>query len=359
MSSPVQVALIAALTGEWSSIQSRRFGVLMKVWYWAIATTVATLVLLGVGGTVNPTGSSLACPDWPTCYGTFFPEMTGGVLFEHSHRIAATVVGFMTCILAVSIWRSRPPQRRLRVLAVSVVALVIFQGVLGGLTVIFKLPTAISTAHLAIAMGFFSFLIYLTFLLWPGHGMSTDSPVATESAWRPSGRAHLTRRIAAVAALAVYVQILLGALVRHMGAGLACPDIPFCHGALWSSLGPAQLHMAHRYAGVLVAFMVVAAAITVLREIRMGDLGARPVARVAAHLAPWLVVVQVGVGLWMVARNIHWVPATVHLVLGATLLGSLLVAFLGLGPMAVQAVSTAPDLPIDEAGLVVPEGSAA
>jgi len=285
--------------------------------------------------------------------------MTGGVLFEHSHRIAATLVGLMTCILCVAIWRGRPAQRRLRLLAVLSVGLVVVQGLLGGLTVIFKLPTAVSTAHLALAIGFFSFLIYMSFLLWPGHGMSTGPSAPVVEAERRGSRAHLARQIAAVAALAVYVQILLGALVRHTGAGLACPDIPFCHGGLWSSLGPAQLHMAHRYAGILVAAMVVAASITVLREIRSGNVGLRPVARCAAHVAPWLVILQVGVGLWMVARNIHWVPATAHLVVGALLLASMLVAFLGLGPMAVRVQDKGSEFTGGAGRLEIPEGSAA
>src|SRR5437899_2601076 len=65
-----------------------------------IAIAVATYLLILVGGLVHGTGSSLACPDWPTCYGTFLPKMAGGVLVEHSHRLAAGTVVIMTLVLA-------------------------------------------------------------------------------------------------------------------------------------------------------------------------------------------------------------------------------------------------------------------
>src|SRR5262245_13322574 len=71
----------------------------------AVATAVATFLLLLVGGLVNPTGSSLACPDWPLCYGSPFPPMVGGIFYEHSHRLFATGVGILTVVLAVLLWR--------------------------------------------------------------------------------------------------------------------------------------------------------------------------------------------------------------------------------------------------------------
>jgi len=66
----------------------------------AIATAIATYLLILIGGLVHGTGSSLACPDWPTCYGTFMPKMEGGVLVEHSHRLAAGTVVILTLVLA-------------------------------------------------------------------------------------------------------------------------------------------------------------------------------------------------------------------------------------------------------------------
>src|SRR4051795_10636605 len=81
----------------------------------AVATAAATYVLILIGGLVHGTGSSLACPDWPTCYGTMLPKMEGGVLVEHSHRLAAGVVVILTLLLAILLGRSATPvQRRLR-----------------------------------------------------------------------------------------------------------------------------------------------------------------------------------------------------------------------------------------------------
>src|SRR5262249_60691764 len=84
----------------------------MLVHRFAVATAVATYLLILIGGLVHGTGSSLACPDWPTCYGTFMPKMEGGVLVEHSHRLAAGTVGSLTIPLAALLGRRR--QRELR-----------------------------------------------------------------------------------------------------------------------------------------------------------------------------------------------------------------------------------------------------
>ena len=81
----------------------------------AISAAAATYLLILIGGLVHGTGSSLACPDWPTCYGTMMPKMEGGVLVEHSHRLAAGTVMILTVTLAILLARSRTPHlRRLR-----------------------------------------------------------------------------------------------------------------------------------------------------------------------------------------------------------------------------------------------------
>src|SRR6185312_9989028 len=109
-----------------------------------------------IGGLVHGTGSSLACPDWPTCYGSFMPKMEGGVLVEHSHRLAAGTVVILTLVLAGLLTAARDPAlRRLRGFGWLAVGLVFAQALLGGITVLLRLPTPISTAHTATSLLFF------------------------------------------------------------------------------------------------------------------------------------------------------------------------------------------------------------
>lgn len=287
----------------------------VKTWHLAIATTVATFVLLLVGGAVNPSGSSLACPDWPTCYGTLVPEMTGGVLFEHSHRLVATGVGLLTWILALALWFTRREDAKLRFLGLLAAVLVLVQGILGGVTVLLRLPTLVSTAHLALALGFFSLLIYLSFRSKP---VPHTPPVEGDLA-------RAARRAFIVGAVVVYGQILLGALLRHTGSGHSCTDIPLCHGVLWPALGAERLHMAHRAAGFLVLAVVVVTSLQVLRRVRTPGL-----VRAMAWAGPVLILVQVAVGVWTVLSSIAWVPAMIHLGVAAAILATQLIGWFGL-----------------------------
>src|SRR5712671_2144141 len=107
----------------------------------AIATAIATFALLVVGSLVHGTGSSLACPDWPLCYGSLFPKMENGVEVEHTHRLVATAVGLMTPALLTLLARTR--DRRLLGLGIAAAILVVVQGVLGGITVLYQLPRAV------------------------------------------------------------------------------------------------------------------------------------------------------------------------------------------------------------------------
>jgi len=119
----------------------------------------AAFVLLVIGGTVNPTGSSLACPE-PTlvCHGQLFPPMVGGVLYEHGHRLAAMTVGLLQIALTFVLLR-----RGRKRLGWILLGLVIAQGALGAITVGYKLPWFVSTGHLLLGMSYFAALIYTAF----------------------------------------------------------------------------------------------------------------------------------------------------------------------------------------------------
>ena len=183
----------------------------------AVLTAGATLVLIFVGALVTSTGSGLAVPDWPLSFGQVFPPMVGGVLFEHGHRLVAALVGLLTVTLMVLLthWESR---LWVRWLARGAVLAVVLQGTLGGLTVLWRLPLVVSVTHACLAQAFLCLVITLA--------------VCTAPSWQatPAGRAEQQQPplwvLAAITAGMVYLQLILGALMRHMGAGLAIPDFP-------------------------------------------------------------------------------------------------------------------------------------
>src|SRR6185369_12971313 len=129
----------------------------------SVLLVASTLALIFVGGLVTSTGSGLSVPDWPLSYGMVMPPMVGGVFYEHGHRMVASAVGFLTLVLAV--WTARAESRAsLRRLAWAALAAVIAQGVLGGLTVLYLLPTPISVTHACLAQAFFCITIALAYL---------------------------------------------------------------------------------------------------------------------------------------------------------------------------------------------------
>ena len=269
----------------------------------ASITLILTFCLILLGGVVHSSGSSLACPDWPLCYGQFFPVMQGGVAIEHSHRLLAASIGLLTIVLAIL--ATRQADRRLERLSMVAVALVIIQGVLGGITVLYRLPTAVSTAHLAISMVFFSLLLWIVLSGIPSWQTATGLG---------SGRGWIL-----LATILIYLQIILGALVRHTGASAACPDLPFCHGLLWpQGLHPStQLHMAHRWLGTLVLLVALSTAYFVLREA-----GEDRRLRFLAHNMVLLVCLQVALGAASVWSQMSLAVVTAHLAGGALLLAT-------------------------------------
>src|SRR5437870_9793784 len=137
----------------------------------ALFTAFCTVFLIFVGGLVTSTGSGLSVPDWPTTYGwnmfTFpFSKWVGGIFYEHSHRMVASFVGFLTIILTVWTWLG-VKRAWVRWLSAAALGAIILQGVLGGLTVIFLLPAPISTLHACLAHTFFCMVIAIAVFTSP------------------------------------------------------------------------------------------------------------------------------------------------------------------------------------------------
>jgi heme a synthase len=277
---------------------------------YAVFVAVCTALLVFAGGLVTSTGSALSVPDWPLSYGMLFPPMVGNVRFEHGHRLLAGSVGMLT--LGLAAWLLlREPRRAVRRLGLLAVAAVILQGVLGGLTVLLLLPPPVSIAHASLGQTFFCIVVSIALLTSPGWKSVSDP--------RPAPRPLPT--LAAVLCGLVFVQLLVGATMRHTGAGLAIPDFPLAFGRMVPPLdNPAvALHFAHRVLGLVVALAAALVAGTAIRQ-RVEPTLLRP-----AALALALVLVQIGLGGVTVLSRKAAVPATLHVLNGALILATSLV----------------------------------
>lgn len=185
----------------------------------ALLLVACTLFLVVAGASVTSNEAGLSVPDWPLSYGQVMPEMTGGVFYEHGHRMVATTVGFLTIILAVWLWKAdgRAWMRKLGWIAL---AGVILQGVFGGLTVLLKLPAQISIVHACLAQLFFSTTAAIALFTSPGWRKDPEIVVDEHS---PS-----LRTLAVLGAVVLFAQTALGASYRHKVLGL----VPHIAGAL-------------------------------------------------------------------------------------------------------------------------------
>lgn len=270
-------------------------------------TVVWTLGLLLLGSVVHATESSLACPDWPTCFGTMVPEMTGGVFWEHLHRLVA---GGLVLMFLLATWLARREtgdRPWIFRACLGGLALLVVQSVFGGLTVIYRLPDLVSTTHLALAFVFLSLATVLA--------AATTRPVTGFGA--ASGPR--VRRLAIVAAVLVFVQSVLGALVRHTDGGLSCPDVPLCLGQVVPPLVNIQItsHFLHR----AMALAATAAVLLLADRVRREAVPWRVTRWVVAAIG--LVVAQVGLGIASVLSRLAMLPVSLHTVVAAALLSCL------------------------------------
>jgi heme a synthase len=304
-----------------------------------------TVLLILAGSLVTSHDAGLSVPDWPTSYGwsmfTFPPSMwVANILYEHGHRLIASSVGFLTIIMAVWLWYA-DPRRWMRWFGVATLGSVVAQGLLGGLTVLFFLPAAISTAHAGLAEIFFCMTVAIAIFTSPGWIAGYGPEVAGRAGAGHSVGAPL-RRLATTATILIYTQILVGATMRHTGAGLAIPDFPLMFGHLvpdhWSAA--IAIHFAHRVGALLVSLCLIALFIQVRSHYRDRRELMRPAMLIVA-----LVALQVTLGALTVLSRRDPLINSFHVVCGALVLTTSLVITLRSwrGSFAVAAVRLKPD----------------
>ncbi len=182
--------------------------------YFALATAGATFLLVIAGALVTSNDAGLSVPDWPLSHGQWMPEMVGGVFYEHGHRMVATTVGILTVVLNIWLWKV-PSYSWVRALGLVALAAVITQGVLGGVTVLFFLPTPISVLHASLAPLFFCMVITLSVVTSPNW---VHLSRFFREGWRNVLKgADWELKLAISMTMALYLQHVLGATVRHSG----------------------------------------------------------------------------------------------------------------------------------------------
>jgi heme a synthase len=268
----------------------------------------ATFVLIFVGGLVKSTGSELSVPDWPLAFGKLIPSLKGGVLFEYSHRVVAGVVSILT--LGLMLWAMMRESRRwVRVLAIVAFVLVIAQAILGGITVLFLIPLPIAMAHTATANAFFCIVVALAIF---------TSPWFIETTPRKESASRIPlAELSAITTGIVYLQILIGALMRHLGAGLAIPDFPTSFGQavppLWNEF--IAINFIHRCGAVIVTCFVGWTVARVLASHRDEPRLRRP-----ALALILLLTAQICLGAIAIWTRRAVLPTTAHVAIGAAVL---------------------------------------
>jgi heme a synthase len=289
--------------------------------FFAITLSLSTFLLLFAGGMVTSTNSGLSVPDWPTTFGqnmfTFPPSlMKGGIFYEHGHRLIASSVGLLTSGLGLAFWILES-RRWLKWTGTLALVLVIVQGVLGGMTVRYKLPMPVSAAHACTAELFFILSVFMSF--------------ATSPAWIRSRSAEFKlsipeQSLALLFCFAVFLQILVGAIMRHSYAGLAIPTFPLAFGQIippfWNF--GITVHFLHSRIGalflVIIGLALISSVLLSPRQVRA--------TKAFALILGVLLAVQCFLGMFSVWTGKAPVPTTIHLSVGALVFASGFLLFL-------------------------------
>jgi cytochrome c oxidase assembly protein subunit 15 len=298
--------------------------------WFAVLTAIATFLLLGAGGLVTSHEAGMSVPDWPNSYGYnmfLFPpsKWIGGIFYEHTHRLWASVVGFMTTILAVWLW-VKDSRRWMKWLGVAAFLLVIAQGVLGGLRVVLNMDN-LGGVHGVVGQTFFVLICSLALF--------------TSGFWRKMTQERKLnvpvslRAVVLTTTILIFCQLIMGATMRAEHAGLSINTFPSAYGKVWPDTNPEAiqhynaermeitninsitafqviLQMAHRI-GALAIFLCV----TLCAVLAWRNLGARDALTKFAFFWLGLIVVQIGLGAATILTNKAADVATAHVLVGA------------------------------------------
>jgi cytochrome c oxidase assembly protein subunit 15 len=296
----------------------------------ALLTAIATFLLLGAGGLVTSHEAGMSVPDWPNSYGYnmfAFPisKWTGGIFYEHTHRLWASVVGLMTTVLAIWIWR-KDSRQWMKWLGVIAFLLVVAQGVLGGLRVTMKMDS-LGIFHGVVAQTFFVLtcaLALFTSRFW-------IELAAKKIIFVPRGlRSHVL-----FVTILIFLQLILGATMRHQHAGLAVSDFPLAHGKIWPDTNPDAiarynaermevtnvnpitafqiiLQMVHRIVALVIFAGVAAAA-----GLSVKRLGKKDLLTKLAFFWLALIIFQIALGIATIWTDKAADVATAHVLVGA------------------------------------------
>ncbi len=306
----------------------------------ALFVAWATFPLIFIGGLVTSKDAGLSVPDWPNSYGYnmfLFPPRfwAGNIFYEHTHRLYASFVGLLTVILAF--WSLFVEKRFwVRMLGLSCLSMVIIQGVLGGLRVVLlKLNLAI--VHACVAQAFFCLVMLMCIVTskwW------IEAAAKREENEREGRSGNGLIRLAVAAWVIIFLQLMLGATMRHYKAGLAIPDAPLAFGKLIPPMNQNELHAAqervlgpnawfytddfsmgqvwlaygHRVGALLVSIVTIVLALVVLRKHRVRGL-TRPAVILLVLLA-----IQLTLGILTVIWKKPADIASAHVAVGALVL---------------------------------------
>ena len=283
----------------------------------AVVTALATYALIVLGGTVRATDSGTACPDWPLCHGQVIPPFETKVMIEYSHRLVASVVGFLILGTVFWAWRRERESKLVFRAGITTVALLAGQVGLGGVTVKTETAASVVALHLTMALALFSIMIVIAV-----RALSESTHRVREGPW--GGAMELAREIGGsrlAAPAGTFALIIVGAYVSQTGAGLAYPDWPLFDGKLVSAGGRlADLHYAHRLLAAVVGLLLLALAIETWKRERGS------VAMAALDLAWAVYVAQVIVGASNIWLDLATSVRIVHLALASALWGVLVFA---------------------------------
>ena len=309
---------------------------------------ISTLLLIFAGALVKSHEVGLSVPDWPTSYGYqmfSFPltDMIGGIFYEHGHRLIATVVGLMTLILAFTIYYT-DHRLWLKKTAFFALGLVIIQGLFGGLTVLLFLPTPVSVIHAILAQTF----LMVTILISYGLSIERANRILNEKTDYKVLRfpTYLVTGI-------VFIQLIIGALMRHTESGLAIPDFPLSGGYIipafnqemlntiqsmqfesglpFVTLSQIIIHYFHRMGALAVAFSIGWLTLKIIQS----KISNEKIYRLAGFLIT-LIIIQITLGAFTIWSVKEPFITSIHVVNGAVILGVSTLLILRVSPVKLS-----------------------